>query len=404
MISPITTFVLGLVAASSVAGQQIHDITVGSANGSTTYTPNAIFANPGDQVVFHFEQKNHTATQSSFADPCGLKAGGFDSGFMPVGPNITDNFPTFTIPVNDTEPIWVYCRQGEGTPNSHCGLGMVFAVNCGADGSANSFTAFQQAALAEGAALRAAASSSAALASATEAPTATTSDAWTTAAYGGVSIPAEPEPSVVTESITVGSSAWQTIYSSYIGSPEPTPVAIAGAVHTVVVGGSNGQLTYSPSNISAEPRDVVVFQFQQKNHTATQSSFADPCRILTNATTNEVIGLDSGFMPVEANATEFPTWSVTVNDTAPLWFYCKQHAPDGSSHCGTGMVFAINAVANSTRNFTAFQSLAVQLNGTNASGAAVPSPSSPANSGVATLGMNMVLSVGSLFAVFALIL
>ena len=38
------------------------------------------FADPGDQVVFHFQQKNHTATQSSFADPCGLKDGGFNSG------------------------------------------------------------------------------------------------------------------------------------------------------------------------------------------------------------------------------------------------------------------------------------------------------------------------------------
>lgn len=37
-------------------------------------------AQPGDQVVFHFEQKNHTATQSSFADPCGKLDGGFDSG------------------------------------------------------------------------------------------------------------------------------------------------------------------------------------------------------------------------------------------------------------------------------------------------------------------------------------
>lgn len=323
---------------------------------------------------------------------------------MPVGPNITDNFPTFTIPVNDTQPIWVYCRQGEGTPNSHCGMGMVFAVNCGADGSANSFAAFQQAALAEGAALRAAASSSAALASATEAPTATTSEAWTTAAYGGVTIPAEPSPVLVTESITVGSSAWQTVYSSYIGSPEPTPVAIAGAVHTVVVGGPNGELTFTPSNISAEPRDVIVFEFQQKNHTASQSSFADPCRILTNTTTNEVIGLDSGFKPVGPNATEFPTWNVTVNDTTPLWFYCKQHSPDGSSHCGAGMVFAVNAVSNSSRSFSAFQALAMQLNGTNAGGASEPASSSPANSGASSFGANIVLSLGSLLAVFALLL
>lgn len=54
MISPVVTFALGLVAAYSVAGQQIHDVTVGSANGSTTYTPNAIVS----QVILNeFEFK-----------------------------------------------------------------------------------------------------------------------------------------------------------------------------------------------------------------------------------------------------------------------------------------------------------------------------------------------------------
>jgi len=38
------------------------------------------FADPGDQVVYHFNPKNHTVTQSSFAGPCSHKEGGFDSG------------------------------------------------------------------------------------------------------------------------------------------------------------------------------------------------------------------------------------------------------------------------------------------------------------------------------------
>ena len=71
-------------------------------------------------------------------------------------------------------------------------------------------------------------------------------------------------------------------------------------------------------------------------------------------------------MPVAANATAFPTWNVTVNDTNPLWFYCKQHSPDGSSHCGAGMVFAVNPVQTSARNFSAFEDLAKALTGNNA--------------------------------------
>jgi hypothetical protein len=41
---------------------------------------------------------------------------------------------------------------------------------------------------------------------------------------------------------------------------------------------------------------------------------------------------------------------------------CRQKTP--SSHCGAGMVFAINSDESSQRNFAAFQNLAEQLNGT----------------------------------------
>ena len=55
--------------------------------------------------------------------------------------------------LSQTKPLWFFCRQGENTAASHCGKGMVFAVNCGADGAPNSFTNFKDAALAIGAQL-----------------------------------------------------------------------------------------------------------------------------------------------------------------------------------------------------------------------------------------------------------
>ena len=74
------------------------------------------------------------------------------------------------------------------------------------------------------------------------------------------------------------------------------------------------------------------------------------------------------------------------------------------------MVFAVNPVQDSARNFTAFLDLAKTLNGTNATGAATtpsgsasPSPS-PTNNGAGALGVNLALGVGSVFAVFALAL
>lgn len=175
---------------------------------------------------------------------------------------------------------------------------------------------------------------------------------------------------------------------------------MTGNVHTVQVGNSNGSLIFDPPFLAdIPPRDIISFQFHAKNHTATQSSFAAPCLAAPG-------GIDSGFMAVDVNATTFPTFNVTVNETAPLWFYCRQHKPDGSSHCGAGMVFAINPVQSSPRNFSAFQNLAATLNGTNVTGAAAPSsPSASAGSGAsAGVATNIALGLGSVVAVVAALL
>jgi len=375
---------LGLALTPFAVAQQIHDVQVGSSDGVTLkYDPEAIAAQAGDQVVFHFNPKNHSVTQSSFANPCSRKDGGFDSGFMPVALNMTDSMPTYTITVNDTQPIWVYCAQAANTPASHCGQGMVFAVNCGADGTANSFANFTAAALQIGASL----SSSAAVSSST-APSDTA-----TAAYGGVTIPPAPTPSLVTQAVTVASSSWTTVYSSYPNSPAPTPASLEGNIIRVQVGSQNGTLKFDPQRVSAQPRDTVVFEFHQKNHSVVQSSFADPCR---RADTNGAAGFMSEFFPVADNATEFATWNLTVNDTAPIWAYCRQTTP--ASHCGAGMVFAINSDESSSRNFTAFQQLAEQLNGT-ATAASSSQPSNAAAPSKHTGGIaGVVVVLGAMLA------
>jgi len=359
-----STISLGLALLPFALGA-VHDIQVGQG-GNLLFQPEAIFAAPGDQVVFHFNPKNHTVTQSSFADPCGPKDYGFTSGFQPVPANQTDHLPTYTVTVHDTEPIWIYCAQAARTPNSHCGKGMVFAINCGADDAPNSFANFKNAALAHGAALASAGT-----------PASTAPASSTTAAYGGLTIPAAPSPTIKTQVITLQSSTWTTTYTSYPGSPEPTPATLEGQVHKVIVGG--GGLVFDPPRINALPRDTVVFEFRAKNHTVTQSSFEDPCRRL-NA--NGELGFDSGFIPVAADATAFPTWNYTVKDTAPVWAYCAQLA--GTSHCGAGMVFAINSDESSGRSFNAFQNVAKTLNGTAASQTA-PGPEAD-NGAVATRG------------------
>lgn len=344
------------VLLAPLAQAAVYDVTVGGPTGQLTFSPEAISAQPGDQVVFHFQQKNHTATQSSFASPCGPKDGGFSSGFMPVAANVTDNFPTFAITVNDTQPLWVYCAQAAGTASSHCGQGMVFAVNCGADGSNNSFTDFKNAALAVGQSLQASSSSAGGYGYGTAAPAAT-------------------------------------------GTPTPsTTGGASGAIHTVVVGAS-GALTYSPSELTAQPGDTVVFQFQAKNHTITQSSFAAPCRKLASTSTTGQVGFDSGFMPVAANSSDFPTYSIVVNDTTPIWAYCRQ-----TGHCGSGMVFAINAndSTGSTKSFTDFVNNAKTLNGTGSS--STPAPAGAASGASRSSVSSVAFGIGLLGSAFLFLL
>jgi plastocyanin len=375
---------IGFVLATTVSAKVI-DIQVGGDGGALTFTPEAVFADAGDQVVYHFNPKNHTVTQSSFAGPCTHKDGGFDSGFMPVGTDVaTADRPTYTVNVNDTQPIWMFCNQARDTAKSHCGAGMIHAINCGADGAPNSFANFKKAALAIGAQLQA------------NAQNPPPSSTWT-ADYGGATIPPPPSPSLVTDTVTLGTDIWTTTYSSYPNSPAPTPDSSTGNTIQVIVGGPNGNLSFTPSRVTAAPRDTIKFVFQVKNHTVTQSSFAAPCLPLTDKTTGTKIGFDSGYQPVAAGATDFPTWSLTINDTSPIWAFCAQ-----ANHCGAGMVFAVNSDETSARNWTAFQNLAKTLNGTTTNNNSTPNTnnSTSGNTGSGDYGSAvMSSSVGSGFVV-----
>lgn len=82
-------------------------------------------------VQFQFLAGNHTVTQSDFDHTCkpigevNPAIQGIFSGFQPVAASASKNeFPVFTIMVNDTKPIWLYCSQGP-----HCKMGMSMVIN-----------------------------------------------------------------------------------------------------------------------------------------------------------------------------------------------------------------------------------------------------------------------------------
>ena len=96
--------------------------------------------------------------------------------------------------------------------------------------------------------------------------------------------------------------------------------------------------TYSPDKITANVGDKVQFQFMGGNHTATQSTFDQPCQPINNFM-NNVTGFHSGFVPAAASQAMgmIPTWEITINSTAPIWVYCAQ-----AKHCENGMSLVIN--------------------------------------------------------------
>lgn len=357
-----TIALFGFVATA--AAQTVHNVVVGGP-GQLTFTPACLWPAVGDIVNFEFHEKNHTVTQSTFAEPCkkqtdaaGLQSG-FDSGFKPVAAGTTSGFPVSSFTVTDAEPKWFYCAQG-----AHCAAGMVFAINPPREG--NTFDAF----LAN------------AKNSANQSPPASSAPAATTTTSAAATVTPAPDGVVtVTQTITLGASTWTTTYGSAPGSPAPTPNP-QPVVHVITVG-DNGTLTYNPPSIQAAPRDIVSFQFKSKNHTVTQSSFADPCRKLEFTSTSNEIGFDSGFMAVSADASAFPTWNITVNDTAPIWAYCRQ-----ANHCGGGMVFAINAVESGNKSFAAFQALAKQINGTQPAATSTASAGTPSSTTSPSTGVN----------------
>ncbi|KAJ2916918.1 hypothetical protein MD484_g3485, partial [Candolleomyces efflorescens] len=290
--------------ATSVSGA-ILDVNVGP-NALLVYDPPFVHAAPGDIVRFHFNPKNHTVTQSAFDPPCVGLADGFRTGFIPVAPD-TNPLPVreFHVPDNNGAPLWFYCGQ-----TAHCGSGMVFAINPPADHDPQSFQAFRDLAIAR----------------------------------NGTAAVAPPAP---TYTLAPGPHYTPTTVPNHYAvytAPAPTH-AVAPKEHRILVG-ADGQLAYSPANITAAVGDTVVFEFRPKNHTVTQSSFHNPCAPLEP-------GFKSGFQPVAADTTDFPTFRLQINDTAPIWGYCGQ-----VNHCQSGMVFSINAVESGPNNFAAFQQLA----------------------------------------------
>lgn len=70
---------------------------------------------------------------------------------------------------------------------------------------------------------------------------------------------------------TYGSSSITTTFST------STTTSTGSVTHTVQVGPKSSPHAYVPHNLTANPGDVVVFEFYPTNHSVVQADFGAPC-------------------------------------------------------------------------------------------------------------------------------
>ena len=126
-----------------------------------------------------------------------------------------------------------------------------------------------------------------------------------------------------------GGSGSTTTSTSSSAAPATTTSSSSTSIQTVTVG--NGALAFSPNSFTAAVGSQVEFVFFPPTHSVAQSSFASPCTPLNNGT-----GFFSGEMTT-ATGENANVFTVTINDTNPIWFYCTF-----PGHCESGMGGVIN--------------------------------------------------------------
>ncbi|KAK9470756.1 Cupredoxin [Dipodascopsis tothii] len=110
-------------------------------------------------------------------------------------------------------------------------------------------------------------------------------------------------------------------------------VSSAATVHQVKVGESG--YAYVPSSITAKVGDYVEFSFYYGTHSIAQSDYSSPCQPLED--TNNTLGLYSGLVTPDSDSGYAPTYTIRINNTDPIWFYCAE-----AYHCQSGMTGVIN--------------------------------------------------------------
>lgn len=119
-------------SSTGTATAAVTTVTVGLQNGTVLKfdPPYLSKVSIGQKIHFDFRAANHTLTESSLDAPCKKLSGtDVDTNFQNVNKADIPEFKPFDLVIDSDRPRFFYCKQQNGTPKSHCGMGMVFSVN-----------------------------------------------------------------------------------------------------------------------------------------------------------------------------------------------------------------------------------------------------------------------------------
>ena len=129
--------------------------------------------------------------------------------------------------------------------------------------------------------------------------------------------------------------------STLSGSIEATSSSKVPTSHTISV--AYAGFTFQPDVVLAETGDTVVFDFYPTNHSVVRAEYGYPC-IPYEDTGVDKVGFFSGFKPVDAILSDPPKYTIRINDTSPVFYYCS--AP--GSCINYAMVGVINPNASTS--------------------------------------------------------
>ncbi|TVY84923.1 putative GPI-anchored cupredoxin [Lachnellula suecica] len=135
--------------------------------------------------------------------------------------------------------------------------------------------------------------------------------------------------------------------TSAAAAPSPS---IPSNVHIISVGKDG--LSFSPNTTTAAVGEAIQFEFYPPAHSVAQSAFASPCTPLGNGT-----GFFSGGIMTTGDAENINVFTITVNDTNPIWFYCAV-----PGHCEAGMAGVINPPSDASTSLASYVAAAAKAN------------------------------------------